>query len=121
VLTEAGRIAFNYANEMFSLSQEMLNALEHRQAGTAAIRLTAGVVDVIPKPMAKQLLAPALSLHQPVRLICREEKSDRLLADLAARRGDQRLPDRRRCAVARIQPLARGIRRFLLRGAPACS
>jgi LysR family transcriptional activator of nhaA len=92
-LTEAGRIAFNYANEMFSLGQEMLNALEHRQVGTAALRLTVGVVDVIPKPLARQLLAPALELPQPVRLICREDKSDRLLADLAARRTDLVLSD----------------------------
>src|SRR6187401_924684 len=43
-LTEAGRVVFNYANEMFSLGQEMLNALQHRQAGAAAtIRLSAGV------------------------------------------------------------------------------
>ena len=92
-LTEAGRIVFNYANEMFSLGQEMLDALEHRQTGAASIRLTAGVVDVIPKPLAKQLLAPALGLPQPVRLICREDKSDRLLADLAARRIDIVLSD----------------------------
>ena len=92
-LTEAGRVVFNYANEMFSLGHEMLNALEHRQTGAAAIRLTAGVVDVIPKPLAKQLLAPALDLDPPVRLICREDKSDRLLADLAARRIDVVLSD----------------------------
>jgi LysR family transcriptional activator of nhaA len=94
VLTEAGRIAFNYANEMFTLGQEMLNALEHRRVGPAALRLTAGVVDVIPKPLAHQLLAPALALPgQPVRLVCREDKSDRLLADLAARRIDLVLSD----------------------------
>jgi LysR family transcriptional activator of nhaA len=66
-LTEAGRIVFNYANEMFSLGQEMLNALEHQQVG--------------------------LKLQQPVRLSCREDKSDRLLADLAARRTDVVLSD----------------------------
>src|SRR3954454_13982243 len=85
-LTEAGRIAFNYANEMFSLGEEMLNALEHRQTDAAAIRLTVGVVDVIPKPLATQLLAPALELQHPLRLICREDKSDRVRAGLAARR-----------------------------------
>ncbi len=63
-LTEAGRIVFNYANEMFSLGQEMLNALEHRHAG-AGLRLTVGVLDVIPKPVARKLLAPALALPSP--------------------------------------------------------
>lgn len=91
-LTEAGRVAFNYANEIFSLGQEMLNALEHQPAGRV-MRLAAGVVDVIPKPVARQLLAPATKLEQPVRLVCREDKSDRLLADLAARRIDLVLSD----------------------------
>jgi LysR family transcriptional activator of nhaA len=52
-----------------------------------------GLLDVIPKPVARQLLAPALKLPQAVRLICREDKSDRLLADLAARRTDVVLSD----------------------------
>jgi LysR family transcriptional regulator, transcriptional activator of nhaA len=91
-LTEAGRVAFNYANEIFSLGQEMLNALEHQPAGRV-MRLAAGVVDVIPKPVARQLLSPATKLEQPVRLVCREDKSDRLLADLAARRIDLVLSD----------------------------
>lgn len=91
-LTEAGRIAFNYANEMFSLGQELLNALEHQPAAPAR-RLAVGVLDVIPKPLARQLLAPALELEQPIRLICREDKADRLLADLAARRTEVVLSD----------------------------
>lgn len=91
-LTEAGRVAFTYANEMFTLGQEMLNALEHQPAAPA-LRLAVGVADVIPKPVVRQLLAPALAMGQPVRLVCREDKSDRLLADLAARRIDVVLSD----------------------------
>src|SRR5678816_2265538 len=93
ILTEAGRTTFNYANQIFSLGQEMLNALEHQHAGPATLRLAVGVLDVIPKLVVRQLLAPALKLEQPVRLICREDKSDRLLADLAARRTDMVLSD----------------------------
>jgi LysR family transcriptional activator of nhaA len=91
-LTEAGGIAFNYANEIFSLGQEMLNTLEHR-AGGPVRKLAVGVLDVIPKPVARQFLAPVLKLPEPVRLVCREDKSDRLLADLAARRTDMVLSD----------------------------
>ena len=91
-LTDAGRIAFNYANEIFSLGQEMTNALEHQPAGMP-LKLSVGVLDVIPKPVIRQLLEPALRLAQPVRLICREDKADRLLADLAARRTDVVLSD----------------------------
>jgi LysR family transcriptional activator of nhaA len=92
ILTDAGRIAFNYANEMFTLGQELLNAMEHRGAGPA-LRLSVGVLDVIPKPVVRRLLAPALRLAEPVRLICHEDKADRLLGDLAARRTDVVLSD----------------------------
>jgi len=91
-LTEAGRIAFNYANEIFSLGQEMANALEHQPAGRT-LKLSVGILDVIPKVVVRQILDPALRLPQPVRLICREDKADRLLADLAARRTDVVLSD----------------------------
>ncbi len=91
-LTDAGRIAFNYANEIFSLGQEMTNALEHQPVGRT-LRLSIGILDVIPKVIVRQLLDPAIRLPQPVRLICREDKADRLLADLAARRTDVVLSD----------------------------
>jgi LysR family transcriptional activator of nhaA len=92
VLTDAGRIAFNYANQIFSLGQELMNAMEHRATG-AALRLAVGILDVIPKPVVRRLLAPALALPQRVRLTCHEDKADRLLADLAARRTDVVLSD----------------------------
>src|SRR3954469_3370305 len=92
VLTDAGRIAFNYANEMFSLGQELINALEHQPA-TRPIKLVVGVLDVLPKLVVRRLLQPALKLSQPVRLVCQEDKADRLLADLAARRIDVVLSD----------------------------
>jgi LysR family transcriptional activator of nhaA len=91
-LTEAGRIAFNYANEIFSLGQEMANALAHQPA-SRPLKLAVGVLDVIPKLIVRQILEPARRLAQPVRLICREDKADRLLTDLAARRTDVVLSD----------------------------
>jgi len=91
-LTDAGRVAFNYANEIFSLAQELINALEDRPAGRPQ-KLAVGILDVIPKPVVQQLLEPVQHLSPPVRLICREDKADRLLADLAARRTDVVLSD----------------------------
>ena len=91
-LTDAGRIAFNYANEIFSLGQEMANALEHQPAGRP-LKLSVGILDVIPKLVVRRLLEPTLRLPQPVRLVCHEDKADRLLADLAARRTDVVLSD----------------------------
>jgi LysR family transcriptional activator of nhaA len=91
-LTDAGRVALSYANEIFSLGQEMSNALDH-QPGDRPLKLSVGVLDVLPKPVVRRLLEPALRLPQAVRLICREDKADRLLADLAARRTDVVLSD----------------------------
>jgi len=93
-LTDAGRIAMNYANEIFSLGEELLDALEQNPGAAApALKLAVGVLDVIPKAVARRLLAPAMRLDQPVRLVCREDKADRLLADLAARRTHMILSD----------------------------
>src|SRR5688500_2088182 len=101
-LTDAGRIAFNYANEIFSLGQEMANALEHQPAGQP-LKLSVGVLDVIPKLVIRQLLEPTLRLPQSVRLVCHEDKADRLLADLAARRTDVVLSDRPIGTAVQIQ------------------
>jgi LysR family transcriptional activator of nhaA len=91
-LTESGRIAFNYANEMFSLSRDLLHALD-RQSSTRALKMAVGVVDVIPKRVVRHLLEPALALRPRIRLICREDTGDRLLADLAENRLDVVLSD----------------------------
>ena len=92
VLTDAGRLVYGYANEIFQAGQELANALEHQPAGRS-LRLSVGIVDVIPKTIVYKLLEPALQLDQPVRVVCREDKSDRLLSDLAARRFDVVLSD----------------------------
>jgi len=91
-LTDTGRLAFGYASEMFSLAQELTNALERRPTGRT-LRLAIGILDAIPKAVVGRLLGPALRLTPPVRLICREDKADRLLADLAAHRTDVVLSD----------------------------
>ncbi|MGE5611705.1 MAG: transcriptional activator NhaR [Bacillota bacterium] len=92
VLTEAGRVAFNYANEIFSLGRELLEAIERRPADRP-LKLAVGVLDVLPKSVVQLLLEPATQLAQPIRLTCREDKVDRLLADLAAHRTDIVLSD----------------------------
>lgn len=92
VLTESGKIAFNYANEIFSLGRDLMNALD-KQPAERPLKLAVGIVDVIPKRVVRYLLEPALKLKPAVRLICREDKADRLLADLASRRVDVVISD----------------------------
>ena len=92
VLTDAGRMVYGYAGEIFALGRQLMEAVERQPAGRA-LRLAVGITDAIPKTLARVLLEPALGLPQPVRLVCREDKVDRLLMDLAARRLDMVLSD----------------------------
>ena len=82
VLTETGKLAFRYADEIFSLGQEMLGTLKGRSEGRLA-RLTVGVTDVLPKLVVYQLVEPALKLKESYRIICREGTNEELLPALA--------------------------------------
>ena len=91
-LTETGRIAYRYANEIFGLGAELREAVRgQRTAGP--LRLTVGIADVVPKLLVRQMLAPALAGPEPVTLVCREDRFERLLADLAAHELDVVIAD----------------------------
>lgn len=92
VLTDSGRVVFRYADEIFGLGREMVDTLRDRPVGKP-LRVTVGIADVVPKLVAEHVLAPALKLSGKVRLICREDKPDRLLADLALHELDVILTD----------------------------
>ncbi|HSI05487.1 MAG TPA: transcriptional activator NhaR, partial [Myxococcota bacterium] len=81
-LTDVGRIAFRYADEIFTLGREMVDSVKGRSTGQP-LRLDVGVVDVVPKLVVRRLLQPALSLSQAVRLVCHEDSYEKLLADLS--------------------------------------
>jgi LysR family transcriptional activator of nhaA len=53
-----------FAEEIFGLGQELLDMLKGRPTGHPS-RLRVGVVDVVPKLVARRLLEPCLSLEQP--------------------------------------------------------
>jgi LysR family transcriptional activator of nhaA len=82
VLTETGQLVYRYADEIFGLGRELMDAVKDRPTGRP-IRLQVGVVDVLPKRVVHRLLAPARALPQGCYLVCREGKGDRLLADLS--------------------------------------
>lgn len=42
-----------------------------------------GVADAVPESIAYHLVPPALAVKEPVRIVCREWRLDRLLAELA--------------------------------------
>jgi LysR family transcriptional regulator, transcriptional activator of nhaA len=92
-LTEAGRLALSYADEIFALGDALEAALASR-SGALAPPFRVGITDVVPKALAYRMLAPARHLADPVRLICREGKLDRLLTELSLHKLDMVLADR---------------------------
>lgn len=92
VPTEVGRLVYGYADEIFSLGRDLLQALEHRPT-RRPLRLVVGIDDVVPKEIAHRLIEPALTLKQPVRIICREGTLERLLGELAIHKVDLVLSD----------------------------
>lgn len=91
-LTEAGRQALPYAEQMFALGGE-LEALLRAQPNEQQIVFRVGVADVVPKSIVYRLIAPTMDLSEPLRITCREDKLERLLADLAIQRLDLVISD----------------------------
>lgn len=92
-LTEAGRLALGYADQIFLLGEQLADTLQDSDAGRV-LRLTVGVSDALPKLVAYRLLDVALSLPERVRPVCYEGEFDALLADLALHKLDVVLTDR---------------------------
>ncbi|HOW67398.1 MAG TPA: LysR family transcriptional regulator [Candidatus Paceibacterota bacterium] len=92
VLTDAGQIALRYADEIFSLGREMVNAIKQRPT-VQALRLYVGVADSFPKLVTHEILRPVFSLPQAIHVICREGKLEDLLEQLTAHRLDIVLAD----------------------------
>jgi LysR family transcriptional activator of nhaA len=82
VPTEIGKLVYGYAEQIFALGRDLLEALEQRPSAQP-LRLVVGIDDVFPKEIAYRFLKPILTLKRPVRLLCREGTLDRLVADLA--------------------------------------
>jgi LysR family transcriptional activator of nhaA len=91
-LTETGRLVLSYADEIFSLGGE-LEEMVRNLPDKRPLVFKVGVADVVPKSIACRLLAPALKLPEPLRIICRENTIDSLLAELAVHRIDLVIAD----------------------------
>lgn len=80
-LTEAGTLVFGFADEIFSVGEELMDAVKQRPSRRPA-RVTIGLADVVAKPVAHRLIQPLLDEPEPVRLIVREDSPEKLLAAL---------------------------------------
>ena len=91
-LTDAGQVVFHYAEEIFLLGGELMNAVKQRP-GLRQLRLNVGVADSFPKLVTNEILKPVFTMPQAVHVLCREGKLEDLLAQLAAHRLDVVLSD----------------------------
>lgn len=92
VPTDTGRLVFDYADEIFGLGRDLIDALRQRPT-RRPLSLTVGIDDVLPKEIAHRLLEPTLRLGRPVRIVCREGTLESLVADLAMHEIDVVLSD----------------------------
>jgi len=92
VLTEAGKLAQEYADELFALSAELEVMIKLHPKGRPS-EFRVGVSDAVPKSLACQLLQPAIAGDHPSRIVCREWQLDRLLGQLAVHRLDLVISD----------------------------
>lgn len=86
VLTEAGKAALNYANEIFRLGDEMIEVLHDRTAQNQT-HLQVGALDSVPKSVILSLVLEAYKIG-PCTVSILEGKGDELFRELAAHRID---------------------------------
>jgi LysR family transcriptional regulator, transcriptional activator of nhaA len=92
-LTEDGRVALGYADEIFHLGTQLESAMREKRDGPPVLDFRVGVADAVPKTMAYRLLEPALNMPGAVRVICGEGKLPDLLGQLALHKLDLVLAD----------------------------
>lgn len=91
-LTEAGQMAFDYAEEIFSLGQEFMENMQS-VATVRPRRLRVGISYVLPKLISHRILSPLMKADSHVHLVCEEDHTDQLLAELSIQRLDLVLTD----------------------------
>lgn len=104
VLTDLGHLVYRHADALFGVGRELLDAVTRGGSGAPA-RFVVGVSDALPKLTTYQLLAPALTLDAPYRIIFRIGKTEQLVSALALHELDLVLADQ-------PAPASRGARTY---------
>ncbi|KAA3614545.1 MAG: transcriptional activator NhaR [Planctomycetota bacterium] len=94
VPTELGKLVYSYAEQIFTLGHDLVDALRLQQ-DFVPLRFVVGALDVLPKLAVQTILEPLFLDQKPkIHLVVREGKFEQLLADLAVHRLDLVLSDR---------------------------
>lgn len=97
VLSDMGRLVFEYADEIFSVGAELASVVRgNHMSGPTTLNL--GIVSSLPKLIAERIVAPAMMAEEPVRVRCHESSIEQLLSELAVHKldlvlSDQPVPD----------------------------
>ena len=86
ILTEAGKAALDYANEIFRMGEEMLEVLKDKTPENQA-HLQIGALDSVPKSIILSIIMNAYKIS-PCTVSILEGKGDELLRELRAHRID---------------------------------
>ena len=108
-LTEDGKVALGYAEQIFALGAELEAAIGKSRGGAAVLDLRVGIADQVPKSIAYRLLEPALQGSEPVRLICHEGKMQELLAQLSVHRLDIVIADEPMARKLSVKAFSHGL------------
>ncbi len=92
VLTEFGRVALHYADEIFTLGREFMDAAKGRASGRP-MRFVVGISDALPKSVVYRILEPAFHMKEDMRVICREGSVEGFMGELAMHTLDVVLSD----------------------------
>lgn len=92
-LTDVGRTVLRFADEIFSLGEDMVSTVRGKPTGKP-MRLAVGVAEAVPKAVAYRILTPALDDEAAgLRMICEEDTTARLLDQLEAHTLDMVITD----------------------------
>ena len=93
VLTAAGQVVNQYADEIFSLGAELAQRVNSGELGQPA-NLTVGIVESVAKLTTYRILEPSVVGDEAIKITCREGSLDQLLGDLGVHQLDVIISDR---------------------------
>jgi LysR family transcriptional activator of nhaA len=92
VLNDMGHITLGYAQEIFSLGDELIHSLKNHSTDFS-FRFSIGVTDVIAKVFSFNFLKSVYDMDDSIKLVCKETSLDVLLGELAINKLDAVLSD----------------------------
>ncbi|HSJ04632.1 MAG: LysR family transcriptional regulator [Verrucomicrobium sp.] len=101
VLTDTGKMVFDYAEEIFALGRDLLNSVRLQEARVAPFHV--GLTDTVPKPAASEILKPVFSLPNHAKVVVHEGDLEDLLPRLASHKLDIILADEPAPSSAKIK------------------